>query len=230
MVKWCHATTNTHTSHIFLHHTISSTSERANFPIKGPWGPHHSPKIARHTPWNDLLSKLSLQMFKVMSYNHTCTHRPYFFDHTNISTSCRGNFPIQGPQGPHHNPPKWPIFLLNLQTLKVISCNHNYQFWTFFAHFWAFHTPGPFILPLNSPRHYCKQSAKNACSYHSWLLPFENLIGKMGHLGGYVWLFGALVGAPRTLDGEITPPRCASASMMKNNGTGVGICGCMTSL
>ena len=40
MVKWCHATTNTHTSHIFLHHNISSTSERGGFSIQCPRGPH----------------------------------------------------------------------------------------------------------------------------------------------------------------------------------------------
>ena len=36
-LKWCHATTNTHTSHIFLHHTKSSTSGKGKFPIQGPW-------------------------------------------------------------------------------------------------------------------------------------------------------------------------------------------------
>ena len=42
--------------------------------------------------------------------------------------------------------------------------------------------------------------------------------------------FGAAVGAPGALDGEMTPPRCGWVSMKKKNVAGVGICGSMTSL
>ena len=50
-------------------------------------------------------------------------------------------------------------------------------------------------------------------------------------MGGYVWLFCglALVGALRSLGGEITPPRYGLVDMMKKHVAGVGICGCMTS-
>ena len=52
----------------------------------------------------------------------------------------------------------------------------------------------------------------------------------MGNFWGMSGWFGALVWAPRALDGELTPPRCGWAGMMKTNLAGVGICGCMTSL
>ena len=38
-LKWCHATTNTHTSHIFLHHTKSSISGKGKILIQGPQDP-----------------------------------------------------------------------------------------------------------------------------------------------------------------------------------------------
>ena len=48
-LKWCHATTFPHTSHICIHHNNWSISGWGNFPIQAPWGPHHSPETARHT-------------------------------------------------------------------------------------------------------------------------------------------------------------------------------------
>ena len=64
------------------------------------------------------------------------------------------------------------------------------------------------------------------CSCHFICLK----IWKMGNFVGMSGCFGAVVWAPRGLDGEITPPRYGSVIMMNTNVAGVGICGCMTSL
>ena len=47
----------------------------------------------------------------------------------------------------------------------------------------------------------------------------------MGDLGGMSGCFWVMVGAPRALDGEITPPRCGCDSKLKKIVAGVGICG-----
>ena len=60
-----------------------------------------------------------------------------------------------------------------------------------------------------------------------WL---ETWYGKCVILRGISGCFGTLVGAQRALDGEITSPRCGWVFMMKKNVSGVGICGCLTSL
>ena len=81
-LKWCHATTNTHTSQIFLHHTNSSTSGRGNFPIQGPPGPHHSPKTARHTPQNDPFSMNWIYLSTGASL-HPTHHQQVWLAYTN---------------------------------------------------------------------------------------------------------------------------------------------------
>ncbi len=55
------------------------------------------------------------------------------------------------------------------------------------------------------------------------------MIGKVGHVEGMSGCFGAVVGAPRALDGEIISSRCGGNRMMKKNVAAVGICGCTTS-
>ena len=75
-LKWCHATTNTHTRQIFLYHTNSSTSGRGNFPIQGPSGPHHSPKTARNTP---KITYFLYQFFKWLKWCHATTNTSHIF-------------------------------------------------------------------------------------------------------------------------------------------------------
>ena len=49
-LKWCHATTNTYTRPIVLHHTSSCSSRWGNFLIKGPKQPNIHPKMT-HFPY-----------------------------------------------------------------------------------------------------------------------------------------------------------------------------------
>ena len=60
------------------------------------------------------------------------------------------------------------------------------------------------------------------CGCVTSLKPFENMVGKIVNMGGMSGCFGALMGAPRALNGEITPPWCGWGSMMKKNVAGVG--------
>merc|ERR1712087_452873 len=96
--------TNTHTSHIFLHHTNSSTAGRGHSPIQGPRGPHRSPKTARRTPQNDPFSLAWFQMVKVMSCYHKYPHQPHFSSSYSLIYIWEGSFPHPGPKGPPSQP------------------------------------------------------------------------------------------------------------------------------
>ena len=93
-LKWCHATTNTHTSHIFLHHTKSSTSGKGKFPIQGPW----DPTTALKQP--DITSKMThfpIVFFEWLRWCHATSNTqtsPISLHHTTSSTSGRGNSSI----------------------------------------------------------------------------------------------------------------------------------------
>ena len=57
----------------------------------------------------------------------------------------------------------------------------------------------------------CVDASKNVagvgiCGCMKSLKPFENMVGKIDNMGGMFGCFGAMVGLPRAMDGEIAPP------------------------
>ena len=103
-LKHSHATTNTHTSYIFFHHTNSFLFWRGNFPIQGPWGPPPQPQNSQTSPQK---THYPYHVFKQLKRCHATTNTHTSHILLNYTVSCtpgRGNFPIQDPRGRYHSP------------------------------------------------------------------------------------------------------------------------------